>query len=204
MTGTTPVVHLVDDDPSVRRGVGRLLQVRGYTVETWDDPRAFLAAVPADPIGCVILDLNMPGMDGLQTQLKLAALAATLPVVFLSGRGTIASCAEALKQGAVDFLEKPADSDVLSTAVEKAFARNRDLRAAAALRAEADELVGRLTERERDVFRLVARGFTNSETADLLDISAETVKVHRSRVMKKLEADSLPDLVLLAVQSGLA
>lgn len=145
----------------------------------------------------------MPELDGVETQKRLAEIAVTLPVIFLTGRGTIATCSEALKAGAVNFLEKPAEESVLCAAVEVALERNEESRQRLAEEREAQELLRRLTSRETEVFQLVARGFTSPEISEFLNISREMIKVHRSREMKKLEAASVPDLVMIAQLVGL-
>lgn len=202
MTGSS-IVYLVDDSPSIRRGVSRLLRARGYIVVSYACPVAFLAALPEDPSGCVVLDLDMPQVSGLEVQAQLAGLACNLPIVFLTGRGSISTCATALKAGAVDFLEKPIDELLLHVAIERALARNAKERRAHAVSARAHEVVGRLTEREREVLGLVVRGFSGPEIAELLGIAAGTVKVHRKHMMTKLEVDGVPELVVLCQQAGL-
>lgn len=195
-------VFLVDDDASVRRGLSRLLKTHGYDVRAFPSAVDFLQALSGDEAGCVILDLDMPDINGIEAQRRLANAAATLPVIFLTGRGTVRDCSEALKAGAVDFLEKPVDENVLCMTIEIARKRGTEDRQRAAERAEAEALVARLTARETDVFQLVPRGFTNPEISEFLNISKETTKVHRARVMRKLEASSAPDLVLLAQLTG--
>jgi FixJ family two-component response regulator len=191
------VIHVVDDDLSVRRGIARLLRSRGYVAQVHEDPRPFLENLPVSAVGCVILDLDMPGLDGLEVQRALIARCSALPIVFLSGRGTVANSVQAMKCGAVDFLEKPVDEVLLFAVVEKALDDGRTRRQKLRETEEAQALVNRLTEREYAVFELMVKGFTSDEVGDFLGISRDTVKVHRARVMKKLEADSLADAILL-------
>lgn len=193
-----PVIYVVDDDYCVRRAITRLLDVLEHRIEVFEDADSFLAALPSEPFGFTIIVLDMPGMNGQELQRQLTTLCDVLPVIFLTGRGSIATCAEALKAGALDFLEKPADATVLREVVLQAIDHNAKAISHARLLAEAVALLGRLTEREQEVFRLVARGFSNREVGTMLGLATETVKVHRARVMRKVEADSLADLVMLA------
>ena len=197
------IIYLVDDAVSIRRGLSRLLAARGYHVRAFEAPEAFLDDLPEEPVGCVLLDLDMPTMSGIEVQRRLADVAARLPIVFVSGRGSVATCAEALKAGAVDFLEKPVDEERLCQAIEQALAQNAAARRTHAAREAARALIDRLTARERDVLRLVVRGFTSPEIGELLGIAPGTVKIHRKHLVAKLEADSLPDLLMLYQQAEL-
>lgn len=188
-------VYVVDDDVSIRRSLGRLLKSRGYEVHAYEDPRQLIEQPVEDPTACVLLDLDMPYIDGLQAQQLLVDRHPTLSVVILTGRGTVATSVQAMKDGAIDVLEKPVEQALLFGVVEHAldtgrrrWRRHREERETAAR-------MSRLTAREREVFALIAKGFTNGEAGGLLGISRDTVKLHRARVMKKLEADSLADLV---------
>lgn len=199
----SPTVHVVDDDEPVRVALGRLLRSAGHAVVLHDSAEALLAACESDLAGCVVLDLNLPGASGLQLQERLAAQGCALPIVFLTGHGQVADGVRAMKQGALDFLEKPVDDDVLLAAVASALERD------AAARREHDDLarlqarVALLTPREHEVWLEVVRGRLNKQIAGDLHIVERTVKAHRAKVMEKLQADSAAELVRIAVRLGL-
>lgn len=196
-------IYLVDDEPDLRRAVARLLRAEGHTVVAFDSPAAFLDAIPCDARGCVVLDVAMPGLDGLAVQQRLAALRSRLPIVFLTGHGDIPISVEAMRAGAVDFLTKPVRSaDLLravGSALDLAQAREREEEALADLRLRA----GLLTPREREVLTHVIAGKLNKVIAADLGTSEQTVKVHRGRVMDKLGAASVVDLVHAARALGI-
>ena len=191
----TPVVFVVDDDPSVRRAVARLLRTMGMRVEAFASPLAFLEAAPEVASGCVLLDLQMPGLNGLELQRRMIDAGILLPVVFITGHGDIPASVRAMKAGAVDFLQKPFDDEALMDAVEQAIVLHAKRRERQTTSEDVDARLARLTPRETDVMELVAAGLRNRLVAVELGISERTVKVHRGRVMKKLEVSSLPDLV---------
>jgi FixJ family two-component response regulator len=188
-------VFVVDDDASMRRSLERLLRSFGYLAEGYASAAAFLGRPPATGNACVVLDLRMPGMDGLDLQARLAARGDDLPIVFVSGHGDVPSSVRAMKAGALDFLTKPFDESVLRAAVERALDRHAERRASraglAALRARFETL----TPREREVSREVAEGRLNKQIAERLGTSEKTIKVHRARVMEKLGARSVAELV---------
>ncbi len=202
MSETPGTVFVVDDDASILRAVTRLLRAEGLAVETFASPRAFLERPLHDGPGCVVLDLQMPGADGLEVQRALAAAGRDLPVVFVSGHGSVPASVTAMKGGAIDFLTKPFDDEQLLAAVRAGISRS------AALRAEREDLrtlrarFDSLTPREREVFALVARGLPNKQIAGRLGTAEKTVKVHRARVMEKMKAGSLADLVRVAERFG--
>lgn len=191
MPEACPVVFVVDDDDSLRRGLERLLRAEGYTVEAFESAQAYLQRPPHEGPGCLVLDLAMPGVDGLELQARLAREAQALPVVFLSGHADVPASVRAMKTGAVDFLTKPADADALLAAVRAALERR-------AQQLGTNARLAGLSPRERDVMRLVVTGLRNKQIAAQLDITEKTVKVHRARVMEKTGATSLADLVRLA------
>jgi FixJ family two-component response regulator len=188
-------VFVVDDDASMRRSLERLLRSFGYAVEGYASAAAFLDRSPATDLACLVLDLRMPGMDGLDLQGRLAARGDDLPIVFVSGHGDVPSSVRAMKAGALDFLTKPFDESVLRAAIERALDWHAERRAS---RAGLDALRARfetLTPREREVSREVAEGRLNKQIAERLGTSEKTIKVHRARVMEKLGARSVVELV---------
>lgn len=202
-TGPLPVVAVVDDDDAARISLVRLLEVAGYAARPFDSGSAFLEGADIGTLACVVSDLAMPGLSGLELQKALLARGVVLPMVFVTGFGTVSSSVQAMRDGAVDFLEKPADPGALLDAVERAVAK----RAALAARAEASAAVrarlALLTSRERQVFEGVVQGLPNKQIAAHLGIALKTVKVHRGRVMQKMEADSVADLVRFAETLGM-
>lgn len=194
------IIHLVDDDPSIRRALKRLLAAAGHACETWESAEAFLARPPSPAGGCAIVDLELPGASGLELQDRLAGHAEAMPVIFLTGRGDIAKSVRAMKGGAIDFLTKPVEAAALLAAIAAALDRCNTLRAAQTAGAEAGARLARLTAREREVLAMVVDGRLNKQIAADLGIAEKTVKVHRGRVMHKLEVRTLADLVRLVVE----
>ena len=191
----TPTVFLVDDDAAVRDALGVLFRTEGLTVSAYASAESFLATCPLDVCGCLVLDLHMPGMGGIELQKALSEKNILLPVIFLTGHGDIPMSVRALKAGAVDFLEKPANPDVLLARVRDALAQDLRRRTISAEQAALGALYDRLTVREREILAQVADGKTSKEIARSLGISPRTVEVHRSHIMGKLGADSLADLI---------
>ncbi|WP_437940541.1 response regulator transcription factor [Sorangium sp. So ce341] len=197
MLAISPTVFVVDDDPSVLRALERLLRSAGYAVEGHASPEAFLERAPSERPGCVVVDLRMPGLGGLELQDELSRQGCPLPVVFLTGHGDVSSSVRAMKAGAIDFLTKPCDDTDLLAAVERAIARDAGARAA---RGEQQALRTRfeaLTPREREVCLRVAQGLLNKQIAEELGAAEKTIKVHRGRVMEKLGVESVAELVRL-------
>ncbi|MDC3959798.1 response regulator transcription factor [Polyangium jinanense] len=197
MTPMERTVFVVDDDPSVLRGLERLLRSAGYAVEAHASARAFLERAPADRPGCVVVDLRMPEIGGLDLQEELARRGFPLPLIFLTGHGDVPSSVRAMKGGAIDFLSKPCDDTDLLAAVERALARDAEARAARVEKEAVRARFAALTPREREVALLVAQGLLNKQIAAELGAAEKTIKVHRGRVMEKLGAESLADLVRL-------
>ncbi len=198
MTTESALIFVVDDDPSARTGIARLLASIGHRVEAFASPGEFLGREPHRGPCCLVLDLQMPGMDGLELQELLHERGHELPIVFVTGYGDVPSSVRAMKGGAVDFLEKPFGGEELLRAVGAAMERGR---AESLAREETSALAARaasLTPRERDVLALVVTGLLNKQVAARLGISEKTVKVHRARVMEKMAAHSLAELVRLA------
>jgi FixJ family two-component response regulator len=196
-------VHIVDDDDAMRRALHRLFEAAGFTVLSYPSGAKLLASPQLDEPGCIILDLQMPGLNGLELQKQLAERASPLPVVFLTGHGNIASSVQAMKGGADDFLEKPAAGVDLLAAVNRAIAKHQLQRAehdrAAALKAKAAVL----TEREAQVFALMVRGKRNKQIAYEIGTSERTVKAHRRKIMEKLDVRSFAEAVTVADRLGL-
>ena len=195
MVDERPVVFVVDDDDSFRRALARLLRVEGYAAELFGSARAYLERAPYDGPGCLVVDLAMPGIDGLELQARLARDAEALPLVFVSGHADVASSVHAMKMGAVDFLTKPVDAEALLSAIQTALSRQ-------AIRRDVRARFARLSGREREVMRLVVQGLLNKQIAAQLGIAEKTVKVHRARVMEKTGSASLADLVRLATEEA--
>ena len=198
-----PLVFVVDDDASVRKALARLIRSVGISVETFASADEFLARESHEGAACVITDVRMPGLSGLQLQQHLAEYGRSLAVIFMTGYGTIPMTVQAMKAGAVDFLEKPFEDQELIDAVYKALEENRDtMQAEAELRAIKERLDS-LTSRQREVFEMVVSGKLNKQIASELGTSEKTVKAQRAQVMKKMRADSLADLVRLAEKMGI-
>jgi FixJ family two-component response regulator len=196
-------VFIVDDDPDVCRAVGRLVRVAGYDVREFNSARDFLVAHESEPPGCLLLDLTMPEVDGLQLQQNLVAAGCHRPIVFMSGNGDVHNTVRAMKAGAVNFLTKPVDQEELMAALEEALALDAAGRAHWETR---NTILGRmttLTPRERQVFELVVAGRLNKQIAAELGTVEKTIKVHRSRVMQKLHANSLIQLIDIAKLAGI-
>jgi FixJ family two-component response regulator len=193
-----PIVHVVDDDEPLRTALVRLLRTKGYEVRTYASAGDFLMTPPAGEHGCLILDLQMPGPSGLALQEALERYAVTLPVVFLTGHGDVASSVRAMKAGAVDFLTKPVEPDLLLQAVAVALARGGEHRASRGAVAVARSRWATLTERERDVYERVVKGTLNKVIAVELGITERTVKAHRHEVMAKMGVGSVAELVEMA------
>ncbi len=202
MTSDAATVFIVDDDESVRTALARLMRSAGLHAETFASAQEFLEREHTDGPGCMVLDLSMPGSTGLDLQQDMTAADINLPIVFLTGHGNVPSSVKALKSGAVDFLEKPVDEDRLLSAIQDAVEQDIRTRRDRDKLSEVRGRVARLTRRELQVFRLVVQGKLNKQVAGELGMSEKTVKVHRARVMQKMEADSLAELVRLAQRAG--
>jgi len=203
MTTTACIVHVVDDDASWRKSAQRLLSAAGYEVALYDSAEAFLGSADLDAPGCVLLDLSMPGLTGLQLQQRLAGSGHRLPVIFISGHGDIRSSVLAMKSGAEDFLTKPVDTDGLLHAIDQAVARNREDRERSGAIDGMRGRINSLTPTERKVFALVVRGKLNKHIAVELGSAERTIKWHRQHIMQKLQVESLAELVSMAGRLGL-
>ncbi len=200
---SVPTVHVVDDDSSVRCAMRRLLRSAGYLVKASESAQSYLDEASPDTPGCVVLDLRMPGMDGLMLQERMAELGLTAPIVFVTAHGDVSASVRAMKQGAVDFLEKPFESQDLLAAVERALERDLKLRERIDATNWTQAGLQRLTPREYEVLTYVIGGTLNKLIARSLGVSEKTIKVHRGRVMKKMGAGSLADLVRGADRFGI-
>ena len=195
-------VFIVDDDSSVRDSLGLLLGLRGYRTSLFADAASFLSALRADWQGCLIVDIRMPGMNGLELQRELQERGCVLPVVVISGHGDVNSAREAFRADAIDFLEKPLDEGKLIQAIDEAFRRQSASLGSRQQQQEFSRRVDELTPREHEVMELVIAGRHNREIAAALDISPRTVEVHKARMMAKLGADNVPQLVRICLESG--
>jgi len=197
------VIHVVDDDPRFRTAVAHLLEAGGYQVALYQSGDQLLRNSPGDGLGCILLDVRMSGLDGLELQDRLKQMDSVLPIVFLTGHGDIPTSVKAIKAGAEDFLSKPVSKNTLFAAVERALAHCREQRASRGQLDNLRALVSALTSREREVFLLLARGRLNKQVAFELGMSERTVKAHRHAVMQKLKVTSLAQAVSIAERLGM-
>jgi FixJ family two-component response regulator len=198
------VIFVVDDDPSVRDALEDLLSTAGLEVRTFASTQEFLQSTKPDTPGCLVLDLKMPGMSGLDFQRELIEAKSPLPIIFITGHGDVATSVQAMKAGAIEFLTKPfLDRDLLD-AIQRGLEIDRERRRATAAVQELRERFGALTERQREIMALVVSGRANKQIAAELDLSEITVKVHRGRVMRQMQATSLAELVRMADKLGIS
>jgi len=196
------IILVVDDDVSVREALGGLIQSAGWRVETFASAQEFLARLPADAPGCLVLDVHLPGLSGLELQKRMAEIDLDIPIIFITGHGDVPTSVRAMKAGALEFLTKPfADQDLLE-AIRQAIRRNQATRQQRAKMRELQDHYRSLTPREREVMERVVSGLLNKQIAAELGISEITVKAHRGQVMHKMQAPSLPDLVRMSEMLG--
>jgi len=188
-------VFLIDDDPGIRDSLSLLLSLKGVRTQPFANAESFIETYRPEWTGCVLTDLRMPGMTGLELQSMLRERGVQVPVVVLTAHGDVATARTALKNGAFDFLEKPVDDTVLLDVLRKALRVDRERRVAATTRSTTDQRLERLTEREREILALIAAGHQNRDVAAQLGISPRTVEVHKARIMEKLECRSLAELI---------
>ena len=198
MTDTDPIVFIVDDDDSVRKALTRLIKSVDLNVETFASADDFLKRDSHNGPACLVLDIRMPGLSGLDLQDELVAAGRTLPIIFISAHGNIPLSVRAMKAGAVDFIEKPFEDQTLLDAINQSLKKDRQAKLEQAEVREIQRRADSLTPREREVFALVVSGKLNKQIAFKLGTSERTIKAHRSRVMKKMQANSLADLIRLA------
>lgn len=202
VTSTSPTVFIVDDDPGVCKLWRLLIESAGFTVKTYTTATEFLADYDPRQPGCLVLDVQLPDVSGLEVQRKLSTELEGLPIIFVSGYGNVPLAVSAMREGAVDFLEKPISARLLLDRVREAIETDRATREQRQEKLRATDLMKRLTPRETQVMELVASGRTNKEIASTLTLSTKTVEVHRARIMEKLRVKSVADLVRLRVASG--
>jgi FixJ family two-component response regulator len=197
-----PVIAIVDDDPSAREGLSSLIRSAGLRVETFESAQEFLARPATEAPSCLLLDLQLPGLSGLDLQQRMAEVGLEIPIVFLTGHGDIPASVRAMKAGAVEFLTKPFDDEKLLRAIEEAIERDQRIRQRQADTRELRNCYESLTAREQEIMQQVVSGLLNKQIAAELNITEFTVKIHRGRVMRKMHADSLADLVRMAENLG--
>jgi FixJ family two-component response regulator len=184
-------VFVIDDEEQVRRGLQRLIRSAGWSVETFPSAEAFAERLPYEGIGCVLLDVQMPGMSGPELQRRMLALGVSLPIVYLTGHADVPMSVAAMKDGALDILQKPAEDEVVLDAIAAAIAKHEAVDAENSTRVEIESRLAKLSAREREVMEAVISGRLNKQIAADLGISEKTVKAHRARVMEKLETRSV-------------
>lgn len=201
LSETHSTLFIVDDDASVRKGVGRFLRSAGFSTKLFASSQEFLEYERSDGPSCLVLDVQMPGLNGLELQEEMAARGISIPIIFITGHGDIPMTVKAMKSGAIDFLPKPFEDEMLLSSIDKALEKDlRDRRK----QDEKGSILGRLdklTKRERQVFDLVITGLLNKQIAGELGAAVKTIKVHRGRVMRKMEVVSVAELVHLAEQA---
>ena len=203
MNHAGPTVFVVDDDPAVLKSLSRLLRSARLDVVTFSSPREFLERHDPSAPGCLVLDVAMPGLNGLELQEALTAKGSELPIIFLTGHGDIPMSVQAMKRGAVDFLTKPVNDEDLLKAIHVAIEKDRLQRQTRAEVAEIQQRLATLTPREREVMEHVISGQLNKQTAAELGTVEKTIKVHRALVMEKMKVQSVAELVRLAEKAGI-
>jgi two-component system response regulator FixJ len=197
-----PVVHVIDDDEAVRESIDFLLRSAGLSVRTYESATSFLDAAPMITAGCIVTDVRMPGLSGIDLLRRLQEMKIGLPVIVITGHGDVPLAVEAMRCGAVDFLEKPFDDDVLLASVRAALDRSEESAAVESERADIRARIAALTQRERDVLEGLVAGHPNKVIAFKLEISPRTVEIYRANLMTKMKAGSLSELVRMALVAG--
>jgi len=203
MPSPKPIVFVIDDDASVRKSLSRLLRSMGLNVEAFASADSFLRREHYDGVGCIVLDVRMPGLSGMDLQVELSRADYSMPIIFITGHGNIPMSVQAMKKGAVNFLAKPFDDEELLQAVREAIEKDRSVKAERAKVHDIRRRIDMLTPREHEILRHVITGMLNKQIALKLDIAEKTVKIHRGRVMEKLSVNSVAELVRLAEKAGI-
>jgi FixJ family two-component response regulator len=198
MSDVRPTIYVIDDDPSARRGLSRIIEAAGMRVKAYESALDFLDETHDDNPGCIVLDVKMPDLDGLSLQAELMGDESWWPIIFVSGESEVPDVAMAMKRGAKDFLAKPVDRDHLLSAIKESLEEDRNNRIIRLEQAEVQNRHDKLTQRESEILKFVITGMLNKQIGCELGITEDTVKVHRGRVMKKMGAGSLAELVRLA------
>lgn len=196
-------VFLVDDDPGVSRALSRVLREEGWNVETFDSAEAFLGRCRPDEQGCVVLDVTMPGLDGLELQRRLAEAGQSLPIVFVTGHGDISMTVQAIKAGAADFLTKPVEAHVLVSAIRTAIQNDAAKQQMRAATAQIRQRFDTLTPREREVLAALVEGRLNKQIAADFGVVEQTIKFHRARIMERMQAKTVAQLMHIAARLGI-
>ncbi len=202
MNDQTPTVFLIDDDPSARRGLSRLIRIAGFNVKAFVSAEAFLASPHYSGPGCIVLDVKMPGLSGPDLQAEMNKAEYNMPIIFISGHGDVPTAAQAIKEGALDFLTKPIDREHLLNEIRTALDKDRASREEHAELERIRTQLARLTPREFEVMTFVVAGLLNKQIAYKLGITEDTVKIHRGRMMSKMGVVSVADLVRLTQKAG--
>jgi FixJ family two-component response regulator len=200
--GSEGVVYIVDDEDAVRRSIARLVRSVGLRAETFSSGEAFLAQKVVDEPACLVLDVRLPDQSGFDLQAAMGETRRSMPIIFITGRGNVPMSVRAMKEGALDFLEKPFEGEALLESIQRALAKSREGREAETERAAIACRLGTLSPRERQVLALVVRGMLNKQIAGTLGAAEKTIKIHRGRVMKKMDAASVADLVRMTYTVG--
>lgn len=203
ITGLNPTIFVIDDDASVRKSLSRLLRALGFEVEAFASAELFLEREQFDGVGCIILDIRMPGLDGMALQDHLSRADYSIPIIFITGHGDIPMSVRAMKKGAIDFLPKPFDDEELLQAVRRAIEKDIQARAARVEVRQVLEILKRLTPREYEILQYIVAGSLNKQIGFKLGIAEKTIKIHRGRIMEKLHVSSVADLVRLAEKAGI-
>ena len=202
-TRTKSLVYLVDDDYSVRDSLSMLIESTGQAVRCFESADEFLENFDPDQPGCLILDVRMPRMTGLELQEELNRRDFNIPIIFISGHADVPDSSKAFRGGAVDYMEKPFDSETLLKRMQEAIRRDADTRVQNAERRKLKQRLGTLTPREREVMTLVVKGLSNKEAARQLEVSNRTIDVHRAKIMEKMDAEDLAELTVMAMHCGM-
>ena len=200
MGETAQTVFVIDDDEAVRDAVCMLLTASGLDAEGYPSADAFLESFDPRREGCLVLDIRMPGLDGMQLQEKLRDIGSVLPIIFITGHGNVPMAVKAMRGGAVDFLQKPFNDGELLARVRQGLERDRELRQAAGTRAQVLQRMRSLTAREEEVLNLLVQGLSSKQIASELGVSPRTVEVHRGRVMEKMDCRSIAELTTNVLQ----